>query len=83
VRVTAEYKGYLYTFDPARQAKKDLGITEVTAENRTALAKKTLEYMKHARRRAHVGAVLRFARDQIGRGRDICVEAIFSALQDC
>jgi hypothetical protein len=60
--ITAEYKGVSYMFDPRAQAMKDLGITEETAENRTALAKKTLEYTKVGQRRAETGARLRWAK---------------------
>jgi hypothetical protein len=77
--VTAEYKGFSYTFDPRAQAMKDLGVTEETAENRAALAKKTLEYMKTARCQAHTGAVVRWALEEILKGGDISAEAIFSA----
>jgi hypothetical protein len=77
--VTAEYKGVSYTFDPQAQAMEDLGVTEETAENRAALAEKTLEYMKTVRYRAHTGAVVRWALEEILKGGDICAEAIFSA----
>jgi hypothetical protein len=62
MKVTAEYRGVSYTFDPRTQAMKALGITEETEENRPALAKKTLEYMKTVHCRAETGAHLRWAR---------------------
>jgi hypothetical protein len=61
---------------------KALGITEETEENRPALAKKILEYMKTAKIRAHTGAVIRYARNQLEKGEEICAEAIFSACRD-
>jgi hypothetical protein len=77
-----EYKGFSYTFDPEKQVMKDEGITELTPENRKTLAGKILEYQKVARHRAHVGAVLRWGRDQIENGKDISVETIISAFQE-
>jgi hypothetical protein len=79
MKVTAEYKKVSYTFDPQAQAAKDLGITEETAENQAALAKRTLEYMKCARQRAYTGAVVRYALNQLEKGEEICAETIFSA----
>ena len=79
---TAEYKGVSYTFDPRAQAMKALGVTEETEENRAALVKKTLEYMKTAKIRAHTGAVIRYARNQLEKGAKICAEAIFSACRE-
>jgi methylaspartate ammonia-lyase len=63
MKVTAEYNGVSYTFDPQAQAMKDLGAMEETAENRVALERKTLEYMKTARIRAETGARLRYIRN--------------------
>jgi hypothetical protein len=79
--VTAEYKGFSYTFDPRAQAMRDLGITEETAENQKALAVKNLEYTKTAHVRAYVKAVLGYTWNQIEKGEEVCADAIFSALR--
>jgi hypothetical protein len=79
--VTAEYKGVSYTFDPQAQAMKDLGVTEETAENRVALAKKTLEHMKSGRRRAQTGAILKYFLGRLEKGERICPATLFLALK--
>jgi len=82
MKVTMEYKGFSCTFDPEAKAMKVLGITELTAVNKKSLAKKTLEYQKVARHRAHVGAVLLWAKDQIEKGVDVPNDEIISAFED-
>jgi len=83
MEITMEYKGFSYTFDPEKQAMKEAGIMELTPENRKILGRKILEYQKVARRRAHVGAVLRWARHQMDNGEDISAETIVSAFDEC
>jgi hypothetical protein len=82
MKVTMEYKGFSYTFDPEKQAMKEAGITELTPENRKNLAGKILEYQKVARHRAHVGAVLLWLKDQIGKGIDVPNGDLISAFHE-
>jgi hypothetical protein len=81
MKVTDEYHGVSYTFDPEAEAMKALGITNKTEETRMALARKTLEYQKTARRRARTGAVLRYFMNKSKKGEQVCPAAMFLALK--
>jgi len=77
-----EYKGFSCTFDPEAKAMKVLGITELTDDIRRKYSRKINEYQKVARYRAHVGAVLLWAKDQIEKGIDVPNDEIISAFED-
>ena len=78
-----EYGDVRYEFDPLERAMKNLGVTEITDENRRGIEKRALEYTKVGCYRADVGARLKYIMSQAGKVNPVDFDSLVDFVWGC